>query len=63
MRDKSFGYIEEEDRLVVSHLAEETARKLAQQCSNRTGQSVILTGPIETLEPEDLSGSRPDPTV
>jgi hypothetical protein len=50
--DKSFGYISE-DGLIVTHLSEQEARKLAQDCANRTGQQVTLTGPIETLEPED----------
>ena len=52
MSDKSFGYITEEG-LRVSALYERQARKLAQDCANRIQAPVTLTGPIETLEPEN----------
>jgi len=52
MTDRDFGFITVEG-LVVSCLSDETAYKLAEEHVKRTGTPVVVTGPIETLEPEN----------
>ena len=48
MPEKPYGYISEDGAVRVTEIETlELARKLGQQCADRTGVPVIIIGPVE----------------